>query len=359
MDKFLTNIWEDKEVLWKIAVICESAFCSVLCAVITQNIIITVIYILITALIDIIVAVDKYIHWGNAIVRMFRIKNSYKYLFFVGFALLPVICGILVKEIRFSGAGDIPSVFFVNVLPNVLGAFIVCSMIAHISGLGYEQFACTLLQSRKEFFNIVIRGFFWCCYLNAVNYAADDSWRYANYINSLYLFVIVSFGAVAVGVFLFRLMDKQPFSKDNDDDYTAKRVFPSWTLFASALFLFSCGAAPIYAKIGKHEPVLLCLNTITALIVASFLLKFAVRKTKKNRKEYPIVAFSGFCAFIIFNCAYNFYKWDRTGDIASQVKSGVTILAIVFFSLLYLNKMQKEALEEKALNEEGRMEDCG
>lgn len=166
-------------------------------------------------------------------------------------------------------------------------------------------------------------------------------------MNSIYLFFIISSGSIAVVSFLSRLVDDQPFP------YTAKKVFPQWTLSFSVLFLFSCGAAPLIAKTGKHEPFLLLFNTITAIVLFGALLHFVIRKTNQVDKAYPYGEFVIFFLLVSANCAVNFFKWDRweqTGDIGSQIVSGVLILVITIIILLYLSYRQNENL--KKLQEE-------
>lgn len=351
MDEFLTKVWKNEEVRWEIIIIFVSACCSALCGLLTQNMILTAIYIGITAVIDIISEIESEmggsIDWAKIVGNLFGIKNGIKYLIFVVFALLPVICGIATKEIEFGGVKDIPSVFFMNIFPNECGALIVCSLIAHISKLDERQFVSALVQSKKGLFNCILRVSFFACYLNAVSYKANDSWKYANYINSVYLFFIVSCGAVAVVSFLSRLVDDQPFL------YTTKKAFPTWTLFFTALFLFSCCAAPLIAKVGKHEPFLLLFNTITTIILFGGILLLMARKTNGNSKAYPISEFAIFLVFAVSNCAYNFFRWDSsTGDIKSQVVSGVLVgggSIIIVFYLGYLQrknfkKMKKEKM---------------
>ena len=347
MNKFLTKVWNNKEVRWKIIIIIVSAGCSVLCSLLTKNMILTAIYIGITAVVDIISVIEELINWDRILDKIFEIKNRIKnlswikYWIFVVFGLLPSF-GSVIKKIVISGIKirDIYSVLFVNIFPNVCGALIVCSLVAHMSNLDERQFVSALIQPKKGLFNVIIRVIFFTCYLNAVNYKANDYWKYANYVNSAYLFFIISCGAIAMISFLSRLVDNQPFP------YETKKAFPKWTMFFSALFLISCGAGPLIAKIGKHEPFLLLLNSITTIIIFVFLLWFIVRKTNQSSEEYPIVEFFIFLAFVIANCIVNLYKWDRTGDIISQLVSGGLILFCAIILLLFLGHLQSKNIKK-------------
>lgn len=361
MNKFLTKIWDNKELRWEIGIIIVSACCSALCAVLTQDMVLTAIYIAITAVIDIISEIEseaeskvgseteKLIDWKTIIDRIFRIDKKIKYLVCVGFAVLPTLSGIIVfNEIAFSGMKDILPTLLVNIFPNVCGALIVCSLITYISKLNETEFVSALIQSKKSLFNIVIRLIFFVCYLNAVNYKADDGWMYANYVNSAYLFFIISCGAITAMSFFFRLVDARPFP------YTVIQVFPGWTLFFSGAFLFSCGAAPLLAKVGKHEPFLLLINTFTVVVVFGGLLWFLSCKADKSNREYPIVQFFLFLAFAIANCIGNFLLWNKKGDIISQLVSGLLILGGAIFLLLFTFYWKRKNLK-KLETEENRM----
>lgn len=345
VNKFLTAILTNKELKWEIGIIIVSAGCSALCAALTQNMFLTAIYIVITAVIDIISEIESemedLIDWKNIIGAIFKIGKRIKYSICVGFAVLPTLLGIFVfNEVAFSGFEDIPSIFFVNIFPNVCGALIVCSLITHISKLNEKQFVSALILSSKSLFNIVIRLIFFFCYLNAVNYKADDGWEWANRVNSAYLFFIISCGAIAVMSFFFRLVDNQPFP------YTLRQVFPGWTLSFSALFLFSCGAAPLIGKVGKHEPFLLLINTITVTTIFGGLLLFLSCKVDKSNKDYPIVEILTFLAFAIGNCIVNFLSWDRQGNITTQLVSGFLILGGAIFLLLFILYWKQKNLKK-------------
>lgn len=351
MNKKLTAIWCNKGLMWEIGTIFVSAVCSGLCAVLTQDIFCTVVYIAITASIDMIAGIEAkmegLIPWEKLVGAVFQIDNRIKYSVCVVFAMLPTLVGICTKEIVFSGIGSIPSLFFVNIFPNECGALMVCSLITYISKLNEQEFVLALLRSKRCVFNIVFRAIFFSCYLNAVNYRVDNGWNYANIMNSIYLFFIILFGAIAAISFFFRLVDQQPFP------YTVKQAFPYGTLFFSDVFLFSCGAAPLIAKVGKHEPVLLLLNTFTVFVVFGGLLYFLSCKTDKSEKEYPIIEFLVAIIFAVFNCAINLLRWDREGDVFRQIVSGLLFLGLAVFLLLftrYCHRRNQKKLEE---NREG------
>lgn len=341
-NKFLTAIWNNKEVRWEIGIIIVSAGCSGLCAAITKDMLLTIIYIGITALIDIISEIESkmegLIDWEKIIGGLFKIKRWINYVVCVGFAMLPTLLGMALREVTFSGIKDIPSIFFVNIFPNVCGALIVCSLIAHISKLDEKQFVSALTQAKRSLFNIIIRVGFFACYLNAVNYKADDSWKWANLTNSLYLFFIIFIGAVAVVSFLSRFIDNRPFP------YTAGEVFPTLTLLYSSLFLFSCCAAPLIAKVGKHEPLLLFFNTITTGSIFAWLLCFIGRRATQKDK-YPIAQFVFFMTIDLVICLVSFSNWNETRGIMGQIMSGGLILGATNIILMYLNHLRIKNLK--------------
>lgn len=333
MDELFTKIWKDEPVRWKVFFILLNAFFSVLCGVITQDVLITVIYVVGTALIDILVEICNYMDLEKAVGRIFAIKKYKRYLFFLFLAALPAVCGIAVKEIDVSER--LPAKLFVNLVPNILGAMIVCSIMDHISKFGYQQTVSSLMRSRRELLNVFMRIAFFGCFLNAVNYKMKDGWNWTNIVNSVYLFVIVYCGAVALASFVLRIIDLEYFHR------TAREIYPAKTLFFGGLFLASCGAGPILFGIEKHEPVLLMMNSVTAVAIAIFVAVFVARRTENRSNTYPFRMMILFIAAMGLNCWYNFVRWDKTGNISEQLISGSVIFIFVLALLLWADKMQQ------------------
>lgn len=331
MNELITKIYNNKPMLWRIFFIFLDAFLSFLCSVITRNILITILFIIGTALMDISIEIHIYLNLEEWIIQVIRGKG--KYLFFAFWALLPTIGGKISGEIDILD--NFPSMLFANLVPNILGTCIVCSIIDHISKFGYEQNVYSLIQSKKGLLNIFIHVTYFGCFINAANYYINDKWKCTNILNSMYLFIIIFCGAIAVFSFVSRIISKQKF------DCTAEEVYPSKTLFWAAVFLISCGAGPIFFGIEKHEPILLLMNSITAFMMAMFLLAYIIHRTENKSKTYPFKQIIGFFVLVGANCLFNFYKWDKTGDILQQFYSGIAIFVFAVVLLLYIYSLQK------------------
>lgn len=267
------------------------------------------------------------------------LKAYLKYIFLVFVASLPTICRIIEIEISEKLFANL----FVNLVPNILGALIVCSISNHISKFNYKQITYSLIKEKKNYINIFIRVGFLGCYINAVNYNINEKWEWINVINSIYLFIIIFCGVILFSTFVIRIIDNQYFG------CTAKEVYPSMTLVVGILFLVSCGVGPLCFNTGKHEPILLLMNSISACILIIFLLVFVSRRTENNPNTYPLFRVGLFVIIACINCGYNLYKWDKSGDWIQQLFSGGAILVIVLFALLFANKMQKSKMKNDDL----------
>jgi len=276
MDELITKVMRNQSVRWELLLRLSSDIFSAICALITQNIILTILYILGTIIINIFSIIYKDVDLKKIIKKIFETKDYKKYLFFIGIATLPMIVGILTKEITIFS----PKIFLVkifnNFVPNILGALIVCSLISHVLTFNREETIYAVIQSKREFFDIIIRFGFFGVYLNAINYVVSDNWKWTNLFNSIHLFIIVFAGTLIFTIFALRIVNRQSFC------FTAKQVYPKQTLKYVALFLMSCGFGPIVLKSGKHEPFLLAINTLTASIVVICLFVFYYLKNKKE-----------------------------------------------------------------------------
>ena len=319
---------------WKIFFILLNTFFSILCAIITNNLLWTIIFVIGTSIIDILVEINIYIKLEKFMGKIFMSK--WIYFFFAFLALLPTICGMIWKEINIFD--DFPSKLFANLVPNILGTCIVCSIFNHISQFGYEQIVYSLMQSKKELLNTFVRITYFGCFINAVNYDINNNLKVTNFCNSFYLFFIIFFGTIAVVSFVLRIIDKQKFN------YTIEKIYPSKTLIWGDLFLISCSIGPILFGIEKHEPILLLMNSITASVIVILLFVYLVRRTENESKASIKFFFETVFIFIVIaalNCILNFWKWDKTGDILQQFYSGLVILVFVCALLLYVNILQK------------------
>lgn len=335
MDELLTKAWKDEIVRWRIIFILLNALFSILCILITQNVIVSSLFVVGIAIIDILVELSKYTNLKKLISKLFTIKIYWYYICFFFIASLPTILGIYKKEIEVQK--NLFGILFVNMVPNILGALIVCSIIDHISKFNYEQIIYSLIKEKKNYINIFIRIGFLGCFLNSANYKVNEKWNLVNFTNSIYLFVIIFCGAVVLSSFVIRIIDNKNFGD------TFEKVYPKATLRFGELFLISCGIGPLVFKIGKHEPILLAMNSITACLIVIFLAVFISRRTENTANKHPFKSIIEFILVACGNCGYNFYKWDKSGNWGQQFFSGIAILMLVLVLLICANKIQKLA----------------
>lgn len=333
MDEFLTKIWQDEPVRWRVFFVLLNAFFSVLCGLITQDVILMVIYVMGTAFIDILVEIYNYIDVEKVVSRIFAIKKYKRYLCFLLLAALPAVCGIAAGEAGVSES--LWAMLFAKLIPNMLGALTVCSIMDHISKFDYHQIVRSLVTSKRDLLNVFMRTAFFGCYLNAVNYRMKDGWNWINIVDGMYLFVIVYCGAIALASFVLRIIDRRYFC------CTAREIYPAKTLYAGGLFLISCGVGPLFCGIERHEPVLLMMNSVTACVIAIFVAVFVARRTENRLNTYPFSRMFLFIVVMGLNCWYNYDRWDRTGNIQEQLISGSVIFIFVLSLLLWTNKMQQ------------------
>lgn len=343
MDELITKVMRNQSVRWELLLRLSSDIFSAICALITQNIILTILYILGTSIINIFSIIYKDVDLKKIIKKLFETKDYKKYLFFIGIASLPTIVGILTKEITIFSSKIFLIKIFNNFVPNILGALIVCSLISHVLTFNREETIYAVIQSKRDFFDIIVRFGFLGAYLNAINYVVSDNWKWTNFFNSIHLFIIVFAGILIFTIFALRIVNRQFFC------FTAKQVYPKQTLKYVVMFLMSCGFGPIVLKSGKHEPFLLAINTLTASIVVICLFVFIIRRTKKNSKEYPWMIVSFFLFLIIFNSVLNFMKRVGTVDVKKELASGIPILGVVSILLIWINILQKR--EDRENNE--------
>lgn len=333
MDDIITMILRNKTMRQEILLILINVFYSVLCGLITQNIISTIAFIILTAIIDILIVTNDYINFDEKITQIFKMQIAKRYILFIFFALLPTLFGFIIHEI--NTLEDFTVQLFDNLIPNIFGALIVCSMIDHILKFSYEKVIYSLMQSKRKLYKVILRTTFFACYINAVNYDISNKWVGTNFINSLYLFVIIFYGTFAMVSFALRIIDIEPFH------HTIKEIYPMWILIWGGTFLLSCGILTFGLRLEKQEVILLLFNTITAGIIAFGILFLLAGRIENRSDSLPIRRLLVFLGFIVFNCIFSFCLWDRKGDIIKQVYSGIAILMLVVFLLLVLVIKQK------------------
>ena len=338
MNKFLTDLINDRERLFKSICIVTVALSSIACGMISSSLVVTVIYTLSTAIFCL-----CEINYSDAILRklielLINVNKKTIFFFFIVIALLPVIIGFFTKEIIFEGMADFIEEMFNNPVPNCFGVLIVYSLIKHISRFSKMETIYSIVTSRKYFYEGVLQFGFIASFLNAINYTISDEFKWTSFFNSVHLFVIVFCGVIVTYIFCLRLISEQPF------EVSVKKVYPTSTLFFVFLFLVSCGLSPIIWGNAKHEVMLLVFNSLTALIVIWFLFYLIKNKTLKNANEYPYAAPLLFSVLIVLNLFANLFLGKDGINKKMQFISGFFILLIMLVLIfsVFVNDERRE-----------------
>lgn len=257
-----------------------------------------------------------------------KVKKIFLIFLFI-FAVIPLFAGLIEKA-------NLKELLFGNTIPNILGALTVLTWIIHMSEFNYSNFVIKILKA-DYIINIILRIFYYFCFLNSVSFFINKNLKYTNFCNNIYLFVVIISGSIIGSAFFYRI-----FIDDNPFEFSPKKVYPTATLFCGASFLISC-AVPSYFIEVEITPILLILNTITAFIIALALLYFIIRKSDKRSSEYPFFEFGVFTIFIILNCCfYIVHNVENVGDILYQFFTGGSILVAVILALYFLSKNIKK-----------------
>ncbi|MCM1183495.1 MAG: hypothetical protein NC337_08985 [Roseburia sp.] len=266
---------------------------------------------------------------------LLKIDKRIYYAVFLGIALLPVIAGWLSGEIVFTGFGDFVEKMFSNPVQNCLGALIVCSVISHLSKFNTQETIYSVIQSKKEFFNVIVQFSLMGSLLNAINYEIGGDFSVADFFNRVHLFVIVFCGAIVFCIFALRLVSGPPFQ------YTAKQVYPSKMLLYACLFLISCGISPLIWGNAKHEVILLCFTTGAALFVVWFLFWIVKKKTVNNAGGYPYTAPGVFSAIVFVNFLFNLFLGESGTNKTMQVISGLAVLLFILVLIIFVHDKEE------------------
>lgn len=250
-------------------------------------------------------------------------------------AVMPWLIGVL-----FEGA-DFLEILFGNLVPNILGASIVYSIVGHMTKFKYEEFVVKMLQT-DYIIGSVIKLFYYCCFFNSVIFLIDDDWKYTNIVNNLYLFIVIISGLTVGCALFYRIfIDDTPFV------FSPKEAYPAVTTYLGAGFLISCSVPSFFLNV-KVQPVLLILNTATAFVTAFAFLCFVIRKSDKSQKEYPFMEFGAFSLALIINCSiYVARNVEDIEGLAGQFICGGGILIAVIGVFSIFNKKAKEQQRQK------------
>ncbi len=345
MDEKLTKIWKDTNMRWRTIFIIISMVLSGVFAYITQNIILTIGFIIITAGMDLLVEWYKYIKVDFGVKRLFGMKREKIYVLFITLAVLPACLGVV--ELVFFNKGDDRSVFLDisnNLISNILGALIVCSIILHIKKFNYENIAENLILLRKDVYNTFLKIAFFSCVINAVNFDSTRELPIMNGANKIYLGIIVFYGMIVFYTFILRIVEKTRFP------FSIKEIYPTGMLWCGGGFLISCNISTfVSAFLGierEPEPVLLLINTLTAVVVIIGILILLSRRAENISDSYPWKCLLPFSIVVAINCILGFIFSKNNGNIIKQCISGGPILAGTFVLMLYL--MRRQSVNNKS-----------
>lgn len=344
MDEKLTKIWKDANMRWRTIFIIISTALSGVFAFITQNILLTIGFIIATACIDLLVEWYKYIKVDFGVKRLFGMKKENIYILFITLAIFPACLGFV--ELLFFNKSDDQSLFLDisnNLISNILGALIVCSVIAHIKRFNYEHIAENLILLRKDVYNTFLKIAFFSCVINAVNFDLTRELPIMNEANKIYLSIIVFYGMIVFYTFILRIVEKTQFP------FSIKEIYPTGMLWCGGGFLISCNISTFvsaFLSIEKEsEPILLLINTLTAGVVTIGILILLSRRTENISDSYPWKYMLFFGVAIAGNCVLGFVFCKDNGNIIKQCISGGPILVGTFVLLLYL--MRKQSINNK------------
>lgn len=96
-----TRVWNNTYTRWRIIWISSGTILSSVFTLLTQNIRLTIGFIVITGIIDLLVELNEYIQFDFFLKRIFRRRRIYRYLRFIFLAVLPAISGIF-EMIRYK-----------------------------------------------------------------------------------------------------------------------------------------------------------------------------------------------------------------------------------------------------------------
>ncbi len=325
MNKFLTDLINDKNKLFRVICLALSVLSSVVCNIISDSMSITLVYSIFTFTFSVCELVCADTILKKVIHMLMNMDRKLLFCIFIVIALMPTIVGICTKEIVFQGKLDFVKKMAGNPLSNCLGVFIVYSLIKHLSKFNGMETIYLIVSAKKHFFDVVLQFGFIVSFLNAINYNIAEGFSWTNFFNGIHLFVIVFCGVIVIYVFALRLISEQPF------EYTVNKIYPTSTLIFTWLFLISCGLSPIVWENAKHEVLLLSLNTFAALCVIWFIFHLIKNKTIKNAKEFPYGAPLVISFLIILNWIVNLFLGGNGDNTKMQFISGAIVLLITVF----------------------------
>lgn len=349
MNEFLGNIIEKygKDVGFALV----KAVCSAMCAFITNNILITLIYIFFTTAIDVLAVTYEEVRLENIVNKIFKIKDIVLYTVFIIIAFLPTIICFIFKEISYTGVCDFLIKRSYNWFPNIFGALIICSFIKYLSTLKAQEILCAALNMKRELFDIIMRCGFMIAFLNAINHSLRNEQKIAEFFNIFHLCVVVFLGVVALGAFALWLVsgpntEPEKLVSETNTEPEKTKIYPVSSLWLCFGFLLSCLLLPCVLENVENEWIMLVLNSITAITVAWSFLIFVKRKHRLQLKDCPIGAVTLFTIGVLIVMCVGVVNMEigEKSSIIRQLISGTIVLSGTVVLLLTINSIQKKRL---------------
>ena len=362
INKAISDLWNNKSARYNFAVFILNALFSIFSIFVLDNKILSIVYLLISLLI---IFFDKFIFKDNykerfhkVIEKIFDMNFIWKcviFLFLIGVAVSPTILRIITKEVILIGSERPLSVIFNgNLITNIFGVSIVCSLFSNISKYNSSEIADTLLDSKSDIFELYFQFAFSTSILNAFNYEKDYLVSWSSFCNSMHLLIVVFLGMILFCILAVRVIHSK--------NYSVPIKYPTWTIFFVISFLFFCGSfsfAVYGANSERQEWILLLFNTLSFALTVVFFGIYTKKSNerKDNREEYfPYFQVVLFIALAIVNfvatlTCVDFVKWSTDESIWTELISGSIILVVTIFLLSFIGYMQDNNIIDKTEEE--------
>lgn len=329
------SVFSDQDFRDKARILLYNGLFSFLCACITDNIILTGVYILCTIFFSLCAMTWKYRPKKHDLTELLKKSTWIYWLFFIMVAVLPAI--IRIGQGITNGEFVCSYEFVRNLAANLSGALTTCSILWYTSKFDKEWLKESSDTSLVENLLLVC---FNAAFLNAVNYIQNNI-SLANIVNAIHLFLVVSVGAYNALILLVLITSKKSL------DMSPTQMYPRATLLCAFLFLLSYGL-PMYLQSNETEKewILFIFDCIALLIAAWYVLYCICRRTEGKYEEYPWIALFSF-SFVVIAIAIIFpamseQKNSTEAAIKLQCISGIVILLGISFGMYLMNKRLKK-----------------
>lgn len=336
---FFTRVFADPNFKDKARILLYNGLFSFLCAYITDNIILTGVYISFTIFLSLFAMTWK--HRKKFFLSEFLKKHAWvRWPFFIIVAVLPAA----IRTIQGIQSGEfvVSQDFFRNLAANFFGAITICSILGYTLKFDQEWLRKSPDTSFVE--NLLLICFN-AAFLNAVNYTLNNI-SLANIANAFHLYLVIRVGFYNVLILLILI------TGENSPDIPPTKMYPRWTLLWAFLFLLSYGLLMcLQSDETEKEWILFIFNCIALLIAAWYVLYCIYRRTEGKCEEYPWIALFVFSAAVIALAiilpVVSGQKSNTEATVKLQFKSGIAILLGIFFGIYLMNKRLKKNILSK------------